>query len=772
MKYIKCNEQGYTLLIVLLAVVLFMVMGASLFMLNMSGVSKNESRESHTQAQDLAVKGLDYVVKEIEYKMENLAAGGLSPNQFEVQFKNVLDSYKCDIAVGSLQNTETGSATYCIEKYQDTTNATPHLKKVTFRSIGEANEREYTTQASYLLGSSVSDEFEYALLTYGNDPSNPNKTDTTGNIELHGGLQVKGDIYSDNVLISSKSSRFKNTLVPTVGPFVESTIINPMTNKPFTDRIYQKASTGNGVAAKIVTLEKLAVPHSGGNEQKLRAHLERMDDKQYKQMLFKKPEDKNDYEYNKEIFNPLKATHLEGNIKVDFNIVNSINAVRREFYESPASDRFRNDVTPLQTGYIGLDYLGINYYRNYALLSETRSIGGRLQHYGATVRNLSSNAEKVYVRGYAAGTSLTDEDKFNWEVYSNNELKNVAFPMNLRLKHGVKTALPEFSTAPVLKVKKAYIEKDMVVGLNTSNESNFGLLNNFVDLDILGITSLLEGTINFDTPVHLEGIYYVNGDLTISTTRLTGDATFFVKGKTNIEFSDVGVTRSNLQEESNINILSHGPVNVRYISNNHNNDELLKQRNVYKDDIYASTWKGHIHSDEKIIVDGATSNLIINGSMSGKEIEITSIKGRTQPGCRKILHQVDKYVVDGVVEPLVEGLLLGPLVKPVLDLLTGAERADDSYNMILAKNGINYHSNCFEMVANQYKEKAYTPATLIRALGLPLLSAGQYEHEIQSRVQINYNPEPIDYLKEKFNIEYEGTPKITQLDPPKAISRD
>lgn len=180
------------MLIVLLAVILFMVMGMGVLMLNMSSTTKNVSRESNIQAQDLAMKGLDYVVKEIEKKIEDEAkrAGGLAPNEFNSKFTAILESYKCSFNMNRLQNTETGTATYCIKSYEDTDPIkTPLLKKVRFESIGQARDKEHVTEATFLLGSTVNLDFDYTLLTYGNQ--NPSvkvtKKVTTGNIELHGG---------------------------------------------------------------------------------------------------------------------------------------------------------------------------------------------------------------------------------------------------------------------------------------------------------------------------------------------------------------------------------------------------------------------------------------------------------------------------------------------------------------------------------------------------------------------------------------------------------
>lgn len=786
MKLVKNNEQGYTLLIVLLIVTLFMIIGASLMMLNMSGTTKNKSRENNIQAQDLSVKGLDYVVKEIEYKINKMAEekGGLSKNEFETEFTRILDSYLCKpeaVNNNRLPNTETGSATYCIKEYKNTDPlTTPHLKQVTFQSTGQAGEREHMTEAVVLLGSSANTSFDYTLLTYGNNKpdSHVTKTETTGNIELHGGLKVKGNIYADKKLITSNSSRYKNTIVPSVFPTIEG-MTDSNTDGLLPIRIGQGA---------IGPIERTAV---GPVTQKVKADLNNrvtgdLKDEDYsvEQIGYNKfLKSSGETVANEAIEEGVEdSINVVDNLQVNFNIAKRVEDVRKEFYKV-GEDSFREDVTPIQTSSL----VG----NNYAFLFPARLVGGKLEYHEARIRNVKSENNKVYLRGYRIvakeidilNTEITNPDKFHWDLYGKNEFKNVAFPKELRLQYGVEAG--SASTNPSLKVGKAYIENNMIIGLNNKNESNFDLFDNLLSLDAIGLLSGIESLINFDTPVYLEGTYYVNGNLIISEARLTGNATFFVKGNTTIFFSDIGKQRSLSEGESKFNIISKGPVKFSYISNNHNNfkvgeegalkdirdPEFLKK---FKNDIYASEWEGHIHSDTKIIMDGATSYLNLSGSMSAPEIELTSIKGRTQPSCKGVDELVSKYVVREFLGGLLGELLTQKIANELINVLIGYEQDGDGFNLIVEYKNSDVPSaaNCFEKVKNQKLQTIKAPDFLIKALKIQLIGLGSIKHEMKPRVEIKYNPEPIEFLKRDFNIEYRGEPKITQLDPPKEISRN
>ncbi|BAK18083.1 type II secretory pathway, component PulK [Solibacillus silvestris StLB046] len=69
-KYLKSNS-GSALLIAVAVLMIFTVLGLSLMSLTANGVIKNKSRENIVQATDLAQKGIEFAVTDIQKKIEN-----------------------------------------------------------------------------------------------------------------------------------------------------------------------------------------------------------------------------------------------------------------------------------------------------------------------------------------------------------------------------------------------------------------------------------------------------------------------------------------------------------------------------------------------------------------------------------------------------------------------------------------------------------------------------------------------------------------------------
>src|SRR5690625_7836407 len=91
------KEQGYTLFLVILIVVLFGVLATSLLTLTVSGAKRNAIREDVTKATELSEKGLQHIIqhiqKEISDEIENASLG---KDEFILRFETILNKYLCD----------------------------------------------------------------------------------------------------------------------------------------------------------------------------------------------------------------------------------------------------------------------------------------------------------------------------------------------------------------------------------------------------------------------------------------------------------------------------------------------------------------------------------------------------------------------------------------------------------------------------------------------------------------------------------------------------
>lgn len=205
MKYFN-SHKGYALFLTLLIIVIVSIMFISLVSLVQSGAKRTTTREHYTQATELSEKGLQHILSEIEYELRvALGLEGLSHTDFVNTLESILDNYTCDNNKNIKRlDLETGSYDICISNYQNVIDESGEendlRKRVTFQSIGEADQQTKTVEYVVDIGAdTVPDALKYALSTV--EPKG-NKQKGDGNIYLHGGLEIYGDIKVGNHLFT------------------------------------------------------------------------------------------------------------------------------------------------------------------------------------------------------------------------------------------------------------------------------------------------------------------------------------------------------------------------------------------------------------------------------------------------------------------------------------------------------------------------------------------------------------------------------------------
>ena len=93
MKHILKNSNGSALLIAVAVLLIFSILGLSLLTLTTNGLAKNEIREKIVQATDLADKGVEFSVKELQKKIDDKIK---NDKMGKIQFGNFLDSILYD----------------------------------------------------------------------------------------------------------------------------------------------------------------------------------------------------------------------------------------------------------------------------------------------------------------------------------------------------------------------------------------------------------------------------------------------------------------------------------------------------------------------------------------------------------------------------------------------------------------------------------------------------------------------------------------------------
>ncbi|UPW84303.1 hypothetical protein [Lysinibacillus sp. Ag94] len=207
MKIFRQNENGYSLLVTFAVIIIFTILGLSLITLTSSGITKNNTREELVQAQDLSDKGIDYAVKDIQALLEKeIKDRPMGKAAFESFLVNTLTAPILSCSQGINIPAENNNKTHvCIEKVELMSNEEKDRYKrlVTFKSTGRVNSKEHITYAQIIIGTdAIPDQLRYAV-----------STNDEGNLYLHGGVEIQGDIKTDgHLIISEKAHWLKNNV--------------------------------------------------------------------------------------------------------------------------------------------------------------------------------------------------------------------------------------------------------------------------------------------------------------------------------------------------------------------------------------------------------------------------------------------------------------------------------------------------------------------------------------------------------------------------------
>lgn len=192
------NNRGYTLFLTVLIIVLFGILSLSLITMVVSGAKKNVIREHVIQAGELAEKGMEHLTNQIQSELESgVGSSGLTLNEYETLLLNTLEKYKCTKEDGSLTALKkaTGDYKVCVESYKNVVdefgNENRLRKLVYIESTGIVDDKIQTHLYEVEIGTlDVPEALKYTLSTVMYE----NAEASDGNIYLHGGVEIYGDI--------------------------------------------------------------------------------------------------------------------------------------------------------------------------------------------------------------------------------------------------------------------------------------------------------------------------------------------------------------------------------------------------------------------------------------------------------------------------------------------------------------------------------------------------------------------------------------------------
>lgn len=221
------NEKGYTLFLTLLITILFTVLAVVMVNFTMASMSKNKVREQYVQAQELSEKGLEHIVSEIQTQLqEKLGESGLTRTHFADELSALIDKYNCEngnekIIIKGVG--ETGDYSSCIKPTRGD-SGNDLRREVVFLSRGKVGGKEKEIKTTIEIGAQdVPEALKYVL---GTTKANFGGKNGEGNVYLHGGAEIYGDMKVDNNLFTfgygpglhGSYSKWRKTTLPVLYP--------------------------------------------------------------------------------------------------------------------------------------------------------------------------------------------------------------------------------------------------------------------------------------------------------------------------------------------------------------------------------------------------------------------------------------------------------------------------------------------------------------------------------------------------------------------------
>lgn len=224
MKKLFLNEEGNTLILVLLMIMIFTVGGLSLLTTTMNGAKRTAVSEDDIQATELAEKGIDYLTAYLETETKPLA--DLPVDRFEEELNEIAAVYE-DEPFKIPDKHELEVKIYGMRPLFPGTDDLTH--EMTLYSKATVNNRTKTVEATIQLGAKkVPDALKYAVGSYNpcKNEKKCHKKQDDGNMFLHGGVAIQGDLYVEQNMVTKDTgvvtySNNKYEWIPSDLPSIE-----------------------------------------------------------------------------------------------------------------------------------------------------------------------------------------------------------------------------------------------------------------------------------------------------------------------------------------------------------------------------------------------------------------------------------------------------------------------------------------------------------------------------------------------------------------------
>src|SRR5690625_3686109 len=292
------EESGYTLFLTVLTIFIFSILVISLLTMTISGTKRSEVREDFTQASELAEKALNYLTQQINYDLQKEVdkykdRDGMKESLFIEKVKEVVNRYRCVSEKEPYIVTDTGTFSACVKNVDDERNERlPQQIKI--RTVGESEDKRKTYVAVMEFDGNTIKDLDFAVNTFIKESCVNSRNDCTlgeGNLFLHGGSEIQGDISVNRHLITSNRSHEKYTKHHWIHSYCPS--IKPKYVDPLNDE--NNIPSQIIVGGDIYTVEWFNLPGTVVNDLDYPTHVAQID------IPNEKPYEKKDF-INDEVF--------------------------------------------------------------------------------------------------------------------------------------------------------------------------------------------------------------------------------------------------------------------------------------------------------------------------------------------------------------------------------------------------------------------------------------------------------------------------------------
>lgn len=204
------NNRGHALVITLLIFALFTLLALTLFAVTSTGIKRTKTSAENVQALELAKMGVEQLSESIQADLQQAIdqQGPLEKNQFSRLLNDTLKKYH-GIENAVHYNGKTGDYTAYIFDVRDISNKNNQLptRQVTIISQGKTEGQTKIVETKMNFGArTILEPLRFAISTNKVD----GEIDGEGNLFLHGGVSIVGDMNVEGNLIIHDHSIFIN----------------------------------------------------------------------------------------------------------------------------------------------------------------------------------------------------------------------------------------------------------------------------------------------------------------------------------------------------------------------------------------------------------------------------------------------------------------------------------------------------------------------------------------------------------------------------------